>query len=299
MQKDFLLKIVVIVTLFLFISSNPFLISAEQSEKIEKPVETPSFFSFNSYVDFSYDNTMLSDSINLGQSIAIPITIEYWTDMPDDFLKILPIELRNQLLFNQRIKPMQTIDLSVLEEPVGVEVSFSNAEISLPIPSSGKSQVETILFIIPGKNAPAKTCTIDIMATTSKIGSLNGFSYQESICFTPRFTPLIDIYLDSQIIYVYQLFQKNVDITVTNRGNGEARITPRLVSHESEWNPTINPPQSEINPNDGCTFSLTIVPPSDFSGYKIFELEFTVEVFPYRNDAPTITYPLTLMFYHQ
>ena len=71
-----------------------------------------------------------------------------------------------------------------------------------------------------------------------------------------------------------------------------------MLTTESQWMPQIYPPQLEIAPYDSGNFNFSIHAPSDYSGYQTFQLQFKVQVYPYRPDAHSSVYPLDIIFYY-
>ncbi|MCE7739511.1 MAG: hypothetical protein GPJ50_09040, partial [Candidatus Heimdallarchaeota archaeon] len=129
---------------------------------------------------------------------------------------------------------------------------------------------------------------IDIKASCDAIKRLNGYSYQESIEFTPSFIPTIQITPENPIRTVGPHQSINFKINVKNSGNKITRVTPNLIGVDEKWIPTINPPEYEISPKSEATFTFSIITPKDFgwhNEYGRFEINFKSEVYPYRTGA--------------
>ena len=69
--------------------------------------------SFNSFVDLEFDISLLDEPLAIDESISIPITVKYWTDIPNFFTN-LPSLFSNYILFGSFLPPMQVIHLEVL-----------------------------------------------------------------------------------------------------------------------------------------------------------------------------------------
>jgi hypothetical protein len=299
MRRKYLKKIVILFGISMFFLLQPSLSSTHPLKLNETTTIRPPLFSFNSYIDIEYDTSVLEEAIYIEQSVAIPITIRYWTDIPDDFLRFFPESLRSYILFGQTTIPFQTIRLSLESSPSWADIYFSTSQLIVPVPiMSSEYQAESVLYITPGKDAPAVSYKIEIKATCQSLGKLNGYSYQESIVFTPAFTPQIDISVNEQVISVSPSNPKNINIEITNLGNKRALITPILLTFQSQWIPTINPPQVEMDSKESYTFNFQVTPPSDFSGYQTFQLTFDVKVYPFNQNAPSLSYPLDFIFYN-
>ncbi len=83
-----------------------------------------------------------------------------------------------------------------------------------------------------------------------------------------------------------------------NLGNKITRVTPTLKGVDSEWTPTINPPNYEIGPNQENTFTFSIIAPYNFgwhNEYGSFQIDFLSEVYPYRSAAATNTESIYLV----
>ena len=155
---------------------------------------------FNSYMDIEYDLSPLNDPLQIDVSIAIPITISYWTDIPGVF-DVIPYPFNFYILYGGPIGPMQKIHLEVLNTPDWANIYLSSQDIltDIPFASEGKKVVTTNLIISPRIEAPAQSYTITIKASCDGLKRLNGFTYQESIDFTPSFIPTIQIMVDKPI----------------------------------------------------------------------------------------------------
>jgi hypothetical protein len=147
--------------------------------------DRPYLISYNSYLDLEINITALNEPIQINQSVIVPITIEYWTNIPDFFLKI-PFRIRNYFLFGNIISPLQTIYLKVLNIPSWVNICFDASFIIISIPFSGDIKDVTINMIITITNeVPKESYCIDIIAECDDIKRLSGCDIQSTICFTP------------------------------------------------------------------------------------------------------------------
>ena len=188
------------IMLFVLISSiMTFLPNTEISKADD--TESPRMISFNSYMDISYDLTPLNDPLAIDVSVTIPITIDYWTNIPD-FFRAIPFPINYLILFGQSIGPMQKIHLEVLNTPDWANIYITSQDVLTDIPfyGDGRYEIETNLVLSPRVEAPAVSYRIDVKASCDSIKRLSGFSYQESIEFTPSFIPTIQISKDSFIL---------------------------------------------------------------------------------------------------
>jgi hypothetical protein len=261
-----------------------------------KVVDTASaaLINFNSYADLQYDASALQKPLAIDVSVTIPITVEYWTDIPAFFGTVIPYPLNFYILFGQPIGPMQKIHLEVLNPPSWANIYISSPDLLTDIPFYGDDHmfVKTNLIVSPRIEAPAESYKIDIKATGEPIGKVRGFTYQESIDFTPSFVPTVQVTTKDPIRTVSPHESVNFQINVRNLGNKITRVTPTIKNKNPDWTETINPPELEIDPNDEATFTFSIIAPYDFgwhNEYESFEVQFKSEVYPYRTGAANNT----------
>ena len=285
----------VIVLLFVILSCSP-LSSAETKEKIQK--DRTYLISFNSYIDIEINTSVLEDPVEFGIPVNVPIDIKYWTDIPEDFLWFIPRQIRNLILFGQIIDLRQKIHLDILNPPDWANIYFSSPDVLVDITQGNqRSNANTSLIILLNQDAPSVSYKIDLAASSDQIKRLNGFSYQESLDITPQYSPCITIESDN-IIQVIPEQTIHIPINITNCGNKISRVTPILVSGNGEWTPMINPPELELPIDDSSEFDLQFTVPNDFYGVQVFQLNFKVEIYPYRSGSPTLTIPLYIFLYY-
>ena len=236
-----------IILCILLVSAIAFIPGTTVSQQAE---ESNKLISFNSYIDLTYDTSPLNDPLAIDVSVTVPITVKYWTDIPAGFRK-LPFPINYLILFGQAIGPMQKIHLEILNPPDWANVYISSPDVLTDIPFylEPEKEITADLILSPRVEAPSESYKIDIRASCGQIKRLNGFSYQESIDFTPSFIPTIQISTHDPIRTVGPHESINFKIDVKNLGNKITRITPKLIDVDDDWTPTINPPEYEIQPN--------------------------------------------------
>ena len=272
---------ILLVSIIAFIPTPDTIVSADS--------DSPKLISFSSYMDFDYNLDALNKPLAIDVSVTIPITISYWTDIPDIFGKI-PFPFNFLILYGQSIGPMQKIHLEVLNTPDWANIYITSPDVltDIPLDSDGKYEITTNLVLSPRVEAPAESYKIDIKASCDAIKRLKGYSYQESIEFTPSFIPTIQITPENPIRTVGPHQSINFKIDIKNSGNKITRVTPKLIGVDEKWIPTINPPEYEIAANSEATFTFSIITPKDFgwhNEYGRFEINFKSEVYPYRAGA--------------
>ena len=256
--------------------------------------------SFNSYIDLEYDVSALNEPLAIDASVSIPITVKYWTDIPDVFKPKLIWWVPYVILYGSMIAPMQKIHLEILETPEWANIYLSSPDVltDIPLGSDGPVEIQTNLILSPKIEAPAESYKIDIRASCDPIKRLNGFTYQESVEFLPSFIPTIQITPENPVRTVGPHETVTFKINIENLGNKITRVTPRLIDINKKWTPTLNPPNYEIGPNQENTFTFSIIAPYDFgwhNEYGSFQIDFLSEVYPYRSDAATNTESIYLV----
>jgi hypothetical protein len=141
--------------------------------------------SYNSYLKLDINRTSLNKPLLINQSAIAPITIEYWTNIPDFFNK-LPFRIRNYFLFGTFIGPLQTINLDIQNIPDWADIYINTSIILVSIPYEGDvKEVNSDLIITITDEAPKESYSIDIIAECDNIKRLNGCNIQWSLEFTP------------------------------------------------------------------------------------------------------------------
>ena len=114
--------------------------------------DRPKIFSFRSYIDIEVDTTPLNENLDIDQSISIPVTVKYWTDVPENFLQFAPWWLRNTIIFGSPIGPMQEIELEIIDAPDWADIKFTEESVITNIPIGGQTgtvSVQTTLVLSP------------------------------------------------------------------------------------------------------------------------------------------------------
>jgi len=250
----------------------------------------PKIFSFGSYIDLEFDTSALNQNLVIDQAYSISITVKYWTDIPAEFLRFAPWQIRNMIIFGSMIGPQQQIHIELLGKPDWADINLQQSDLlTNEIPFYGNiTTIDTTLTISPFTEAPAVPYTIELEISTETVGRINGNTIKESITFTPSFIPSIDIVPENPTRNVGPRQPINFKITIENKGNKLAKITPNIVNVDSKWVPTINPPEKEVRPGETEVFVFSVISPYDFGWHneiEAFEIEFKTEVFPYRPDS--------------
>lgn len=257
------------------------------------------FFQFNSYIHLYADTTVLDKPISIGQAITVPIDIVYSTDIPSNFLWFAPWQIRNLFLFGTVIPPLQTINLTISNEPEWGKFLITTPLVMAKIPRGDESvSASATLLISLNENAPADFNSVDIVAYCNEIGRLKGGTNQISLGFTPEFIPCIEIGCGDKILRTPPSQQTSIQIDITNCGNYISRVSPTLINFPQNVTPTINPPMLSIEKDTTLTFTLSIYPSSNFSGFYSVQIDFKTERSPFMHGAPNSTESLYLLLYY-
>ena len=267
-------------------------VSHDATVAADETKTTSKFYTFNSYIYIEYDETQLNKNLAIDESLSVPVTVKYKTDVPENFLSFLPWQLRNLFIFGSIIGPMQTIHLEVVDKPDWADVFIATPDVIMDIPVGSEVNVQkTSLVLSPKIEAPSTSYTISIKATSKQIGRINSYETEVAVTFTPSFVPTVTIIPENPTRTVAPRESVNFKISVTNEANKKARITPSLNYNGSlsEWSPTINPPFMDLNPGDSGEFILSIYTPYTFGWHneiQAFQIDFITQIFPLREDAP-------------
>lgn len=151
MGKRILIGSMLVLAMLLLMPSIP----AIQQKSIEasyKPTIGP-FIRFDSYISLDVDTSELNSPIPPGSSVGVPIAIEYWTDIPQHFLRFIPWQIRNLFLFHRFIAPMQKIYFESSDTSDEIDVCFTQNPVLTDIPfSGGISESSAYMIILIGEN---------------------------------------------------------------------------------------------------------------------------------------------------
>lgn len=286
--------IISLIALLLFFNLfSPMAISTDLAQRSK-------IITFKSYVDFEYDTSALNEPLAIDVTVSVPITIKYWTNIPNIFKKI-PFSFNNFFLFGSFIAPMQTIHLEVLDTPDWANIYISSPEILTDIPYDGDGpvEIETNLIIAPRIDAPAESYRIAIKATWDSIKRLDGNSYQEAIEFTPQYLPGFSVTVSNCSVNTPSDKKTTIPIKVTNSANKISSIKPSIADNLSDFSIEFNPPDLELDIGETGTINLEVVPSSDFQGNKTLQIDFIMEQYPYRSNSVSMTSSVFIDLYYE
>ena len=181
MGKRTLIGSILVLTLILLMPSIPAI--QQNSIKIsQKPIIFP-IIRFESFISFEEDIVEVQSPISPGSHIVIPITFEYWTDIPKIF-NYIPYQLNNLFLFYSFISPIQNIYFENLDNSSYIDIYFSQNPILIPIDYSvEKIKSSNNLIILVDENTPSDWYFFNIKAHCNDIGRVDGTNNIFSIAF--------------------------------------------------------------------------------------------------------------------
>ena len=247
--------------------------------------------SWNSYVDMDIDTSPLNKPFDIGVSQNLPITISYWTDIPDFFRKI-PSLITYNFLFGQSVGQVQELHIEVLNTPDWANIYFSPSVVmsDIPFESEEKKLIQVDMIISLNPEAPPEKYKIDLEVSCDQFKRLNGFSYQESTDFTPAYFPCLQI--NSPLnINITQEETKNITIQVINCGNEKSKITPTVIENTHNLSFQLSPGQLTIEKNNTGIFELQVTPSSKNIGNTTINMNFKTERHPFKNYSSELNKP--------
>jgi hypothetical protein len=152
--------------------------------KEKSDIEIDYLINYNSYLKLFINTSSINKPILINEPAILPVTVEYWTNIPNFFKKI-PFRFRNYFLFGTFIGPLQEINFDIKNIPVWANIYVNTSFILTTIPYEGKvREVSADLIINITDEDPKESYRIDIIAECDDIKRLNGCDIQWSLEFT-------------------------------------------------------------------------------------------------------------------
>ena len=234
----------------------------------------PGLIKFNSNIDLDCNISELNKPVPFGTSVTVPITVTYWTEIPQLFWSVIwPI---NALILFFRFRfPMQKIFFESSDVPDGVKSYFSLNPVIIDIPFEGEiRKVNTSLIMsVIGKNALSTFHRIELNAFCKNIGRLEGTERKLCIEFFIEYSPCL--YISAPPVSITPRNQTTViPINVTNCGNWLTRVHGEIFDFPEDFDIILVPSNQDIEIYEKEEFFLIVTPPSDFTGYELIHLKF-------------------------
>jgi len=242
-----------------------------------QPQKNSSLFQFQSYIELNYNSYPLNSDIPIDVSCTIPIEITYHTDIPNGFLRFLPWNIRNLILFGTSVGPMQRIHLEILNEPEWATLYLSSPDIYIDIPFGDEHITKTSNLIISVDfNAPAEPYCFTVQARCDDLGALKGYTCETMICFTPGWINSFSIQASHSQISAPAGSLTNTKIEITNTGNANILIYGKIEeTYDEDWGLVLEPSSFMIQTGQTKTITFHIGIPEDCIGcYRHIQIEF-------------------------
>jgi hypothetical protein len=251
------------------------------------PINRPYFLMFNSYLDIDYDSSKLSEPIPINGAVAVPITIQYQTNIPETFLWWLPFwRIRNLILYGSIIGPMQTIHLEATNIPEWATIYITQPDVWIVIPHSGTvSETTTTLVIAPKEGAPNQYYSLNLKASCEDVGRIKGSEHNCIVNFEPMYDPCLNVNA-LQFTECPQNQSTVIIINVTNCGNKKSEVTGEIMETPDGFQLTLLPDYEYIDICETKPFYIKVKPSDDFIGDEIIPIRFIAKRFPLQQDAP-------------
>jgi hypothetical protein len=257
------------------------------------------FFGLNSNVEISWDANQTEEPvIPRGPLRSVYLEISFWVTW-GIFGRLI-----NYLLKYKQV----IITLSVVDKPEWCVGTISQGTLSCFIPPKENSHeiVNTQLAVQVADDAPAfELCPVTIQTTIEpKHGPFGIFTVMQgtiqvvNVTFTVAYKPLISFHLpQTNIIETPPLVQVELQIGITNLGNGRTTVENEVVNYPSDWIVAL-PSQVILDVGEYKEINLSIIAPSNFSGERTITMGFT----PHSSDnyslAGQLTYITILAYYN-
>jgi len=281
---------IIFIILILIIPSN-IITSKEDPNK--------SLLQYHQIIEIEFaDSSVLNTPIPLEETRLVPIKVKYYTTIPEFLLNRIPRIIRNIILFRRIIEPIQTVKLEILNSPDYADISISKDEILFSIPREHPYEITTNVLIYLDKNAPALfPFTFAVKGSCNKIGVLQNFTTKLYLASTPDFDPCITLEYENNVNTPPSV-ATNIQINITNCGNGESLIRSRIITLPNDFIVTINP-QIIVPVTTTKSLILSLYPGQYFSGSFLMRIELTVEFSsPGANPLPTKKYFADINLYY-
>lgn len=233
---------------------------------------------FSSYIRIQYDSTVLNSEISLENTVNIPITIIYQTNIPSYFLRFSPGQIRNYILYGSAVAPLQEIHLEILNKPWWADIQLTTDTLLMDIPYDGvEATGQTTLLITPSVDAPAQAYTFQIKASCEDVGILLGDESIYSITFTPEWVPHTSFNMDDTTITAPAGSLVNAKIEVTNEGNADVLVIGVIPEEYPRWGICLTPSYLMLHPDETKHITLHVGIPQNCTNncYQTIQIDFT------------------------
>lgn len=224
------------------------------------------FFRFDSSVQASYDTSVLNETLEIGQTVNLPVNMTYSTEISNNFLRFLPKFAKNFLLYGSSNVPQQTINLQITQHPDWLNVTSENLSFTTTMPSENSPvELETILDITPLSIPAPQSYAIIVTMTSESVGRINGLTQEIEIQFNPIFFPQGSISTDQE--KSIQLSYENdtkTSFQIKSKANTLTRVTPYVEEIPANITISFYPKYQDVYWDSSATFHMELIPDSGF-----------------------------------
>ena len=248
---------------------------------------------FEQYLEIEYDTSLINESLKIDQSLNVPITLSYWTNIPSSLwtkgvwgigvlgiIQAVAFMVANKVVYGMGM-PQQYIQLNITSRPKWLNCNFTKSRFpinfnnfndstyergSLFLQSKtgdpafvkefkdvDKSIINTSLILSPLSDAPAQQYSISFEVYLASKGMVKAALFEKTITFTPSFFPKIDFTVEKPVQFHSPQQSVNFPITVTNYANKKIKVIPDL-KNDSYAVDEINPKYLTLYPNESSVF---------------------------------------------
>lgn len=224
----------------------------------------------------------MNKPLDVDETINLPLTLSYKTDIPPDFLRFFPQRLKNYILYGSMISPTQTIALEVQNILEGVETSIETNEIKTEIPfQDSPISISNSLNIELKEILPAEPYTISIKASSGQIGRINSFSTEMDVSFTPRYiaSATLDSLEETSLTLSYNN-DTRFSFNIRNDANKKSKIFPYVEDIPENLFISFYPESQEVNMDETTSFTISLLAESGFKENKTIAISATFQPIP-------------------
>ncbi len=219
----------IIISVIIFLLLFPILNSARAEEDVNIFIKAFRFGlmnqRFDQYVEFEYNNSLINESLRVDQSLNLPITLKYWTSVPDslwtigvwgfgllDPIRRYAFMAANKIVYGMSM-PQQFIQLNITSKPSWLECYFTKNRFPINFTTFNDSNNDRGSFLFPQKQTGnpgfAKECSDDnksILRTSLIISPLAEAPAQE-------YTIDIEVYLAPHGMITKGVYKESITFT--------------------------------------------------------------------------------------
>jgi len=179
---------------------------------------------FDQYIDIDYDSAYINESLQIDQSLNVPIQITYWTSVPSTLwtkgvwgIGILSkisslgaFMISNKVVYGMGM-PQQSIELRIIDKPEWLECNFTKSKFPIDFQDFDDRSYTRDPFFFPDRQSDEESAFVKDFPDTNK--SL----IQTSLILSPlsdapaqQYSILIEVYLSEQGMIKEAVYQRAI-----------------------------------------------------------------------------------------